>query len=390
MLRFLRLPLIYLTLGTLGLTAGCTELQNKDKDQDTSTRTTTPSPTAVAPTAAINPISENLIVDVVNQVGSAVVRINASRTVSQQQFNPFFGRSFGPPQERVERGTGSGFIFRTQKNEGLILTNAHVVAEADRVTVVLKNGTQLQGEVLGADSLTDVAVVKIESENLPQVELGNSDQLRPGQWVVAIGNPLGLDNTVTVGIVSATGRSSAQVGIPDQRVNFIQTDAAINPGNSGGPLLDLQGQVIGVNTAIISGAQGLGFAIPIANAERIAQQLISKGRADHAYLGIRMVDLTPELREQLDQQQPELTISQDKGVLVVQVLPNSAASSADLQPGDVIVKIDGQPIRHTDQVQGIVEKASPGDQLAVEVKRKGGIRQLQITLGTLSPETFQD
>ena len=339
---------------------------------------------------AINPINENLIVDVVSQVGEAVVRINASRTVNQFQSPPFFGRPFGRSQERVERGTGSGFIFRTQTDEGLILTNAHVVADADRVTVVLKNGQQLEGQVLGTDSLTDVAVVKIEARNLPKVKLGNSDQLQPGQWVVAIGNPLGLDNTVTAGIVSATGRSSAQVGIPDQRVNFIQTDAAINPGNSGGPLLDLQGHVIGVNTAIISGAQGLGFAIPIANAERIAQQLINKGRADHAYLGIRMVDLTPELRNQLDQQQSELKITQDEGVLVVQVLPNSAAEAAGLRPGDLVTKIDNTPIRQTDQVQQIVGRSSPGDQLRVEVQRQNDIRQLQITLGTLSPDALEN
>ena len=387
MLRSFRYLATSLALGVLGLTSGCTGIRETHSPPAEAPQS---SPTPTATPKVISPIGESNIVDVVNQVGAAVVRINASRTVNQVQINPFFGPPLGRSQERIERGTGSGFIFRSAAQEGLILTNAHVVAEADRVTVVLKNGQQLEGQVLGADALTDVAVVKIEAENLPQIELGNSEQLLPGQWVVAIGNPLGLDNSVTVGIVSATGRSSAQVGIPDQRVNFIQTDAAINPGNSGGPLLNLEGRVIGVNTAIISGAQGLGFAIPIAIAERIAQQLITKGRADHAYLGIRMVDLSPELRRQLSQQQSDLTITQDQGVLVVQVLPNSAAAQADLQPGDVITQIDEKTIVQTDQVQQVVEKSAPGDQLQVTVKRNNQIRQLAVTLGTLSPDALQN
>src|SRR4028119_20504 len=216
--------------------------------------------------------------------------------------DPFFRRFFGSrvptePDTRVERGTGSGFII---SSNGQILTNAHVVAGADTVSVTLKDGRAFKGKVLGVDTVTDVAVVKIDAGNLPAVSLGNSDQLKPGEWAIAIGNPLGLDNTVTTGIISATGRTSSQVGVPDKRVQFIQTDAAINPGNSGGPLLNASGQVIGMNTAIIQRAQGLGFAIPINTAQRIANQLVTQGKVEHPYLGIQMVTLTPELKKNLN------------------------------------------------------------------------------------------
>ena len=173
---------------------------------------------------------------------------------------------------KFQRGTGSGFILRSN---GLIVTNAHVVSGADQVTVTLKNGQEYTGRVLGADRQSDVAVVKIDANNLPAVTLGNSDQLKPGEWAIAIGNPLGLDNTVTVGIISGTERSASAFGLRSSQP-FIQTDAAINPGNSGGPLLNQRGQVIGINTAIIQGAQGIGFAIPINRAQQIANQLTAQ------------------------------------------------------------------------------------------------------------------
>ncbi|BAZ09243.1 periplasmic serine proteinase [Calothrix sp. NIES-4071] len=203
----------------------------------------------------------NFVAAAVERTGPAVVRIDSSRTS-----NSFDGR-------RVARGTGSGFIF---KRDGLILTNAHVVDGADRVTVTLKDGRRYPGRVLGEDRRMDVAVVEIQASNLPTVDMGNSDRLKPGEWAIAIGNPLGLDNTVTVGIISGTGRSSRDIGARGRNVNFIQTDAAINPGNSGGPLLNQRGQVVGINTAIIQGAQGLGFAIPINQAQQIANELISQ------------------------------------------------------------------------------------------------------------------
>ncbi|OUL33759.1 serine protease [Nostoc sp. T09] len=220
--------------------------------------------TAQLPSTSSVDTNNNFIADAVAKTGSAVVRIDSTRTTPSR---------YTQSGTRVARGTGSGFII---KSNGVILTNAHVVSGADRVTVTLKDGRRFTGQVLGADSATDVAVIQIQANNLPTVSLGNSDQLKPGEWAIAIGNPLGLDNTVTVGIISGTQRSSRAIGSRSREVSFIQTDAAINPGNSGGPLLNQSGQVIGINTAIIQGAQGLGFAIPINQAQQIATQLIAQ------------------------------------------------------------------------------------------------------------------
>lgn len=320
----------------------------------------------------------NFIAQAVEKVGPSVVRIDSSRTVQARTprvFNdPFFQEFFGAPrqnqpQTRIERGTGSGFII---SSDGVILTNAHVIDGADRVTVTLKDGRNYEGKVLGQDTVTDVAVVKIEAENLPISRIGNSDQLRPGEWAIAIGNPLGLDNTVTAGIISATGRSSGDVGVPDKRVGFIQTDAAINPGNSGGPLLNQQGEVIGMNTAIIGGAQGLGFAIPIKTAQRIANQLIANGKVEHPFLGIRMTSLTPEVRDQINSApNSPVRVQDDKGVLIFQVIPNSPAARSGLQAGDVIQGINGQSVTKADQVQQVVENSSVGSTLELNVRRQG-------------------
>lgn len=319
----------------------------------------------------------NFVTRVVQKVGPAVVRINSSRTVRSRipdEFNdPFFRRFFGSqlPQsrERVERGTGSGFIISA---DGRILTNAHVVDGADTVTVTLKDGRTLQGKVLGKDELTDVAVIKVQAENLPSVALGNSDQLQPGEWAIAIGNPLGLDNTVTTGIVSATGRSSNLIGAPDKRVEYIQTDAAINPGNSGGPLLNSRGEVIAMNTAIIQGAQGLGFAIPINTAQRISSQLIATGKVEHPYLGIQMVGLTPQLKQNINSDPNSgLNVDEDKGVLVVKVVPNSPAAKAGIRAGDVIQKLGGQSVTDASSVQKAVENSQVGGDLRMELRRNG-------------------
>jgi len=331
----------------------------------------------LAATSASKPLlnqDSNFITNVVEQVGPAVVRINASRTVTSQlpdAFNdPFFHGFFGSqspeqPAQRVEQGTGSGFIIN---KDGQLLTNAHVVDGADTVEVVLKDGRRFEGKVVGTDSLTDVAVIKIEGDNLPTVELGDSEQLRSGEWAIAIGNPLGLDNTVTTGIISATGRSSSQVGVEDKRVEFIQTDAAINPGNSGGPLLNASGQVIGMNTAVIQGAQGLGFSIPINTAQQIAQQLITKGKAEHPYLGIQMRTLTPELKEQLNRR-TGLSIEDEEGVIIARVVPNSPADRAGLREGDLITKIEGQPVRGVDDIQKSVQNSQVGGNLQLELRR---------------------
>jgi S1-C subfamily serine protease len=252
------------------------------------------------------------------------------------------------------------------------------------VTVKLKDGREFRGRVLGADALTDVAVIKVEANNLPTVAMGNSDQLRPGEWAIAIGNPLGLDNTVTVGIISATGRRSSEVRVPDKRVSFIQTDAAINPGNSGGPLLNQRGEVIGMNTAIIGGAQGLGFAIPINTAQRIADQLVAKGKVDHPYLGIRMTTLTPELKRQINEDpESNVTVQEERGVFVFQIMRNSPAAKGGMRVGDVIQRINGRQVNTADEVQQAVENSSIGSTLQVEVKRNG-----QAVTLAVSPAAF--
>jgi len=235
-----------------------------------------------------------------------------------------------------------------------------------------------------------VAVIKVEADNLPIVTLGDSEQLKPGEWAIAIGNPLGLDNTVTTGIISATGRSSAEVGVPDKRVQFIQTDAAINPGNSGGPLLNASGEVIGMNTAIIQGAQGLGFSIPINTAQRIAQQLIANGKVEHPFLGIQMVTLTPELKENINKNpNSDLTIDQSKGVLIARVMRNSPADKAGLRAGDVIHKINGESIKEAEDVQKVVQMTPIGDNLTLELRRDRKNLEVTVQPGALPTQMQQ-
>jgi Do/DeqQ family serine protease len=351
-------------------------------------------PAGLAATASLPPTTNtNFVTAVVDKVGPAVVRIDASKTVTSQTpevFNdPFFRQFFGselptPPDKQIERGTGSGFIIGA---DGRILTNTHVVDGADTVKVTLKDGRTFKGKVLGADPVTDVAVVKIQASSLPTVALGNSDQLKPGESAIAIGNPLGLDNSVTTGIISATGRSSSAVGVPDKRVSFIQTDAAINPGNSGGPLLNQHGEVIGMNTAIIQGAQGLGFAIPINTAQRIATQLVTKGKVEHPYLGIQMVGLTPEIKQNINSDPNSgLSVDEDRGVLIVKVMPNSPAAASGLRAGDVIYKLNGQLVIDADTVQQTVENSSVGGKLQLELRRNRQNLTLAVRPGALKAQ----
>lgn len=326
----------------------------------------------------------NFVTAAVQKDGAAVVRIDSSRTVNNRpdaSNDPFF-EQFGSPEapnqdsKEVLKGTGSGFIFNSN---GQILTNAHVVSGADKVTVTLKDGRSFEGKVLGSDSVTDVAVVKIDAQNLPIVGLGDSDRIQAGEWAIAIGNPLGLDNTVTSGIISAIGRSSSQVGIPDQQVQYIQTDAAINPGNSGGPLLNQRGEVIGMNTAIIKGAQGIGFAIPINKAKSIAEQLISQGKVDHPYLGVQMVEITPEVLQKLP---AKFQVSSDRGVLIVAVQKDSPAAKSGLQAGDVIVKLNDADVNKPENLQKLVQDSTVGSSLQLEVNRNGKPVKVSVQVGT--------
>lgn len=354
---------------------------------------TTPSPSGAGtekPPTTISSLAlpANFVVDVVRQVGPAVVRIDASRTVSQEMpeafkdplFRRFFGSQMPPfPDKQIQRGVGSGFIF---SGDGQILTNAHVVDGATEVKVTLKDGRIFSGKVLGSDPVTDIAVVKIQAEDLPTVKLGDSQQLQVGESAIAIGNPLGLDNTVTTGIISATSRNSSQVGIADKRVQFIQTDAAINPGNSGGPLMNARGEVIGINTAIIQNAQGIGFAIPIDKAQEIAQQLVSKGKVEHPYLGIQMVAIDPDVKQQF-QEQAGWMPKADKGVLIVRVMPNSPAAQAGLRAGDAIEAVDGKPVSDPSQVQQAVEQIAVGDSLPLTLERQTGKATVKVEVGAL-------
>ena len=383
-----------LTLLGAGILSGCARLaasprteNSTDSTQVATTSRVVAQSTTPSPSRSIVP--QNFVTEVVDLVGPAVVRIDTQRTVSNRFrdefddpfFQPFF-RGQTPSQPEVQSGTGSGFILEA---DGQIVTNAHVIDGADVVSVTLKDGRRFDGRVVGRDTVTDVAVIQIDAdENLPVVNLGDSDNLQPGEWAIAIGNPLGLDNTVTTGIISATGRSSSQVGVPDKRVQFIQTDAAINPGNSGGPLLNQNGEAIGMNTAILQGAQGLGFAIPIETVKQIADQLVANGKAEHPYLGIQMLTLTPQMKENINQDpRAGLRVNEDRGVLIVRVVGNSPADRAGVRSGDIVKTINGKSVTTTDDVQTAVSDVTVGSELQVEVQRNGRTVETRIQAGTL-------
>ncbi len=334
--------------------------------------------------------SGSFVAAAVAKTGPAVVRIDTEKTVASRAepffedpfFREFFGDRFGAqiPRERQVRGQGSGFI--TQAN-GTVLTNAHVVSGADRVTVTLKDGREFEGVVKGTDDVTDLAVVEIQNStgDLPIVPLGNSSDIQVGDWAIAVGNPVGLNNTVTLGIISTLTRSSAQVGIPDKRIDFLQTDAAINPGNSGGPLLNERGEVIGINTAIRPDANGIGFAIPIDQAREITDTLAAGRQVPHPYVGVQMRTLTPELaRRNNSNPNSPFTIPEVPGVLVLRVLPNTPAEAAGLRLGDVITAIDGQPIDDAAQLQSIVDGSGLNKGLQFSVIR--GDRNLKLRVVT--------
>jgi serine protease Do len=350
--------------------SSCTSLRESSNVQQPTNAGASPSSVLQDNIGAAAPVAE--------RVGPAVVQINTSRTVRESVdrfgLDEFFGNRI-PRQEQVQRGTGSGFITSA---DGQVITNAHVVNGADTVTVVLRDGQNYSGRVVGSDSISDLAVIDIDANNLPIVPLGDSNALVPGQLAIAIGNPLGLSNTVTQGIISATERSVAEIGIPDKRVAFLQTDAAINPGNSGGPLLNSAGQVIGVNTAIVQGAQGIGFAIPINTVKTVSQQLVTKGRVDYPYIGIQMAALTPQLRSQINQSNLGFRVIQDKGIIVLKVLPNSPAARTGLRAGDVIISVNGNAVETVNQIQQQVDTTGINKPMQITVSRNGNARQLAV------------
>ena len=313
------------------------------------------------PTAPPLKPGRNVIVSAVDRVGPAVVRIDTVKRVS----NPLGSLFGGAPSIQQQQGQGSGFITRS---DGLIFTNEHVVEGADQVSVTLPDGRSFRGKVLGGDPLTDVAVVKVVADKLPVAPLGNSNDLKPGEWAIAIGNPLGLNNTVTAGIISAVDRTDALGS--GRRVPYIQTDAAVNPGNSGGPLINSSGQVIGINTAIRKApGAGLSFAIPINLAKRIAQQIISTGQASHPYIGVRLQTLTPQLAKEINATSQACRVPETNGVLVIEVVENSPASRAGIKACDLIKSVNGTKVKDASEVQLEVSRGTVGEPMPLILER---------------------
>ncbi len=309
--------------------------------------------------------------------GEAVVTIETERKVFSSRENllppgiltdPYFERLFGfrgqpqIPRSRIEKGQGSGVIF---SSKGLVLTNAHVIEKTDQLIVGLSDGRRVLGRVIGQDSLTDLAVIKLESKGpWPTAPLGNSNNLKVGDWAIAVGNPFGLENTVTLGIISNLNRDVTQLGISDKRINLIQTDAAINPGNSGGPLLNSNGEVIGINTLIRSGpGAGLGFAIPINRAKKIAKDLITNGRAKHPMIG---VTLASNIKQESN------FISQRKsGAIIKYLIPKGPAEKGGLELEDVIISINGKKILTPNDVVNTINENDLKTPLEITISRKG-------------------
>jgi len=289
-------------------------------------------------------------------------------------FDQFFGRGPGRREEFQTPGLGSGVIV---DKRGYVLTNFHVVRGADAVTVRLADKQEFRGRIVGTDSKTDIAIIKFDAPvDVRVATLGNSDALRVGEWAIAIGNPFGLDQTVTVGVVSATGR--ADVGIATYE-NFIQTDASINPGNSGGPLVNLRGEVIGINTAIVATGQGIGFAIPANMVKRVTAQLIDRGRVQRGWIGVALQPMSAELAQAMG-------LADTKGAIVARVYPGSPAETAGLAQNDVIVGFDGTPVEDYHQLQRMSSEAEVGRKVKVDLVRRREKKTVELRVAE-APDT---
>ena len=346
---------------------------------------------AYALSGKVNPVGTNLIVEIAKKQNPAVVFVT-SKTKFQPakgntppnrnpfgQFGPY-GRPGHPQQPAPGGGSGTGFII---DKEGYILTNHHVVDNADVIKITLDNEKEFEAELIGSDSKTDIALLKIvkqtgDNTEFPYLALGNSSDVEVGEWVVAIGNPFGLDHTVTTGVVSAKARNIG-AGPYDE---YIQTDASINPGNSGGPLLNMSGDVIGINTAIFSrtgGNVGIGFTIPINMASDILEELKKDGRVTRGWLGVMIQKITPELAE-------TFKLSDSNGALVNDVVPNGPAAMGGLKRGDVIVKFNGKEIVSVENLPKHVASVEPGKSVQVEVARDGSKKSLDVTIAKMKEE----
>ena len=318
---------------------------------------------------------QSFVSKALNISGDAVVTIETQRQVlsssegvfppgilNDRYFERFFGlRGLQVPRSRIEKGQGSGVIF---SKEGLVLTNAHVIEKTDQLIVGLSDGRRVVGNVVGEDSLTDLAVIKLKAKGpWPTAQLGNSDNLKVGDWAIAVGNPFGLENTVTLGIISNLNRDVAQLGISDKRIDLIQTDAAINPGNSGGPLLNSVGEVIGINTLVRSGpGAGLGFAIPINRARKIAKDLITSGRAKHPMIGVT-------LSSNIKQKSNFLSQTED-GAIIKYLMPNGPAEKGGLKVNDLIISINNEKISTPADVVKKINKNNLQSALRIKILRE--------------------
>ena len=324
------------------------------------------------PSVSQNLSQRSFVADAVARSAPAVVTLETQRTIRPAELDrgmtadPFFRQFFGlprsfKPKQQVELGQGSGIIF---DSKGLVLTNAHVVEGSEQLTVGLSDGRRIGGRVIGRDSLTDLAVVQLDDSAgpWPIAVLGNSDRLRVGDWAIAVGNPFGLESTVTLGIVSGLSRSSSQLGVVGKRLDLIQTDAAINPGSSGGPLLNASGEVVGINTLVRFGpGAGLGFAIPINRARSIAQQLVSLGHAKHPMLGIGLSTASAS----------NLGETARLGALIQSVVAGGPASRAGLKVGDVLIALEGRDVLGPAEVISTIDKYGAGQPLRATVLRDG-------------------
>ena len=309
----------------------------------------------------------------------AVVHVKTKYYRQQQYVDPFYQFFFGRPQQSQQpsaMASGSGVIL---SNDGYIVTNNHVIESANEIEVVLNDKRTFAAQLIGTDPNTDLALLKIEATDLPTIEIGNSDDLRVGEWVLAVGNPFNLTSTVTAGIVSAKARSINILNSDMKIESFIQTDAAVNPGNSGGALVNTRGQLVGINTAIASQTgsyTGYAFAIPTAIMQKVVADLRQYGTVQRALLGIRMLDITQQVKDQLSLESME-------GVYVGEVISGSAADKAGMKAGDVIVQVDGRPINASSQLQEQIGRKNPGDQITILVRRGQRSVTLQVTLTAL-------
>ena len=329
--------------------------------------------------------NHNFVSYAVKNVGPSVVKIDTERLVERQQFDPtlldpLLRDLLGEPgiSPDRERGQGSGVIIN---DNGLILTNAHVVDRVDEVSVTLADGSICEGQVLGTDTVTDLALVKIEESTYSSfAPLGNSEDLEVGDWAIALGTPYGLEKTVTLGIVSSLHRDINSLGFSDKRLDLIQTDAAINPGNSGGPLINSSGEVIGINTLVRSGpGAGLGFAIPINLAKNVSDQLLKSGKVIHPYLGVQLISLNPKIAKEHNQDPNSLVkLPERNGALIQSVIPNSPAEKAGLRRGDLVIAAENISIEEPKALLDEVEKAQIGKIFLLNVLRDN--KEIQINI----------